>query len=102
VDAAIINPAIRAQDVALIFKPLPTAFSLWCKIMMTAVHNLIAVPWAGGIVVACIGIVLNRALQRATVTFLQAGIVVLALWAFIHAERETHALQSPPIGVEAK
>jgi hypothetical protein len=98
VDAAIINPAIRAQDVALIFRPLPTTFSLWCKIMMTAVHNLIAVPWAGGIVVACIAIVLNRA----AVTFLQAGIVVLALWAFNHAERETHALQSLPIGVEAK
>jgi hypothetical protein len=69
--------------------------------MMTAVYNLIAVPWAGAIVIACIVIVLNRALQRAVVTFLQAWIVVLALWAFIHAERETHAVQSPPIGVEA-
>jgi hypothetical protein len=70
--------------------------------MMTAVHSLIAVPWAGAIVVACIVIVLNRALQRAVVTFLQAGIVVLALWAFMHAERETHVRPSPPIGVEAK
>jgi hypothetical protein len=70
--------------------------------MMTAVHNLIAVPWAGAIVVACIVIVLNRALQRAVLTFLQAGIVVLALWAFVHAELEAHARQSPPIGMEAK
>jgi hypothetical protein len=69
---------------------------------MTALHNLIAVPWAGAIVVACIAIVLSRTLQRAAVTFLQAGIVVLALWAFIHAERETGARQGPPIGVEAK
>jgi hypothetical protein len=67
--------------------------------MMTAVYNLIR--RAGAIVIACIVIVLNRALQRAVVTFLQAGIVVLALWAFIHTERETHAVQSPPIGVEA-
>lgn len=70
--------------------------------MVTAVHNLVAVPWAGGTFVACIAIALSRALQRAAVTFLQAGIVVLALWAFIHAERETHARQSPPIGVEAE
>lgn len=100
VDAAIIKTAIRAEDVALSVKQLPMASSPWCKIMMTAVHNLIAVPWAGGIVVTCIAIVLNRALQRAVVTFLQAGIVVLALWAFIHAEREMHARQGPPIGVE--
>jgi hypothetical protein len=69
---------------------------------MTALHNLIVVPWAGAVFVACIVIVLNRALQRAVLTFLQAGIVVLALWAFVHAEREAHARQSPPIGVEAK
>jgi hypothetical protein len=65
---------------------------------MTAVHNLIAVPWAGAVVVACIVITLNRTLQRAALTFLQAGIIVLAIWAFIHAERETHARQSSPNG----
>jgi hypothetical protein len=66
--------------------------------MMTAVHNLIAAPWAGAIVVVCIAIVLNRALQRAFLTFLQAGIVVLALWAFIDAEREMHAGKGAPSG----
>jgi hypothetical protein len=66
--------------------------------MMTAVHNLIAVPWAGATVVACIAIVLTRVLQRAVLTFMQAGIVVLALWAFIHAEPEMHSRQRAPIG----
>jgi hypothetical protein len=69
--------------------------------MMAAVYNLIAVPWAGVIVAACIAIVLNRTLQRAILTFVQAGIVVLALWAFIQAERETHARQGSPVGAPA-
>jgi hypothetical protein len=66
--------------------------------MMTAIHTLVAVPWAGATVVACIAIVLSCALQRAVLTFMQAGIVVLALWAFIHAERETHFPQGFTIG----
>ena len=63
--------------------------------MMTAIQNLIAIPWAGAIVLACIAIVLSRTLQRAILTFLQAGLIVLALWAFFHAE---HARRGPPIG----
>jgi len=65
--------------------------------MMTAIQNLIAVPWAGATVLACIAIVLSRTLQRAVLTFLHAGMIVLALWAFLHAARETHARQGPPV-----
>jgi len=59
--------------------------------MMTAIQILIAVPWAGALFLACIAIVLSRTLQRAVLTFLHAGMIVLALWALFYAERQASA-----------
>ena len=55
------------------------------------------ITWA--IIAFCILVTLSTRLQRAVLTFLQAGIIVLALYSFVRVERETSASrQSPPIG----